>query len=100
MIQLLLLPFYLLAISFTNDVKIEGEVVGYTGRIGSFLLRAKPNCVPISKDMTPGVSSPPNTPIFVSVPATQVLSGMFKKKRSDGCILFNVFLINYHFHSY
>ena len=55
----------------------KGELVGSTGRIGSFLCRANPNCIPIPRDVRPGTQSPMNTPIFVSVPATQVPSGSF-----------------------
>lgn len=64
------------AIDGNIDGLCEGEVVGFTGRIGSFLLRANPNCVPVSKDVRPGTLSPIDTPIYVSVPATQVKTGM------------------------
>ncbi len=88
-----------------------GELVGATGRIGSFLFRAitskqqnlHNNTTTLDKDATssskntttkdydnnsnlvklsraegisPGLSSPPNTPIYVAIPATEVRSGM------------------------
>lgn len=82
------------------------EIVGYNGRIGSFLLRAitddmkriqnsndtdtdtethtystdtrKHTCrvSTINKGETPGISSGQDTPIYVAIPATEVTKGM------------------------
>lgn len=56
----------------------DGEVVGATGRIGSFLLGTNVYFKPVPRhddDARPGTFSSANSPIFASVPATQVPSG-------------------------
>mmetsp|Transcript_8370 Transcript_8370/g.10589 ORF Transcript_8370/g.10589 Transcript_8370/m.10589 type:complete len:169 (-) Transcript_8370:133-639(-) len=53
----------------------DGEVVGHKGRIGSFLLRENTTFLFVPKEISPGTYSPADSPIYVSVPATQVGSG-------------------------
>ncbi len=69
----------------SNNCNIQGEIIGSTGRIGSFLLRsAATSSTPsstesifaiIAKGERPGLSSPINTPIYVAIPATLVTRG-------------------------
>jgi hypothetical protein len=68
-------------IYLTNDSggldHFVGEVVGHRGRIGSFLLRAgNGTFAAVLRNDSPGKASPPNSPIYVAVPATEVPSGM------------------------
>ena len=58
-------------------VSYNGEVVGCRGRIGSFLIRAGNGALaPIGREDSPGSKSPPDSPIYVAVPATEVPLGM------------------------
>mmetsp|Transcript_54421 Transcript_54421/g.80784 ORF Transcript_54421/g.80784 Transcript_54421/m.80784 type:complete len:370 (+) Transcript_54421:98-1207(+) len=49
-----------------------GEVVGATGRIGSFLLESGGYLVPVPRDVQPGSLTDQGCPIFVSVPTFQI----------------------------
>ena len=87
-----------------NNVEVydyDGEVVGASGRIGSFLLRAASAAAAaavtvsnnkrdgndqrifaaVSRSETPGMKSRPGCPILVSIPATEVKDGEFQCAR-------------------
>jgi hypothetical protein len=85
-----------------------GEVVGATGRIGSFLHRCGGNMVSVSRDMQPGSLTDRGCPIFVAIPATEIPKGeipissqnfrTFGGKQTE-CI-FHVFLLSILFSQY
>lgn len=64
-----------------------GEIVGSAGRIGSFLLRSSCcACASPPRGVAPGCSSPPGTPIFVSVPTEaipSVIESTLRERRED-----------------
>lgn len=64
-----------------------GEIVGSTGRIGSYLLRSSCSaCSSPPRGVSPGCSSPPGTPIFVTVPTNaipSVIESTLRERRKD-----------------
>lgn len=62
--------------SHQYDYEYTAEVVGASGRIGSFLLRSgNGDFVNVPRDALPGSLTGAGSPIYVSVPATQVADG-------------------------
>lgn len=59
-----------LSVALTAQLLPAGEVVGSSGRIGSFLLRAgHGSLAAVPRGTPPGELSPPSTPILVATPA-------------------------------
>ncbi len=61
----------------SSTKSVTGEVVGATGRIGSFLLKHDANYAAVPRKERPGTLTDEGCPIFVSVPATQISDGKF-----------------------
>mmetsp|Transcript_33753 Transcript_33753/g.67191 ORF Transcript_33753/g.67191 Transcript_33753/m.67191 type:complete len:377 (+) Transcript_33753:157-1287(+) len=64
----------------------KGEVVGATGRIGSFIYRAGGNLAAVPRDAQPGSLSDEGRPIFVAVPAVklqEVIQRTVPERRND-----------------
>jgi hypothetical protein len=74
MVPINILQCHCIAFSNTATAK-TGEVVGATGRVGSFLLGSDVNFVPVPRQGRPGSLTDEGCPIFVSVPATQISDG-------------------------
>lgn len=68
-----------------NDVLPTCEVVGAAGRMASLWLRQE-GSIPVSRGVSPGCLSPPNTPIYVATPSkswSQVYHETIPTRRND-----------------
>lgn len=65
------------SVASTSISTKTGEVIGASGRIGSFLLGSDVNHVPVprNEDSRPGSFTEEGCPIYVAIPATQIPNG-------------------------
>ena len=72
-----------LAVALSAQLAPAGEVIGSSGRIGSFLLRAgHGRLAAVPRGTPPGELSPPSTPILVAAPA-EALREVLRATPSD-----------------